>query len=282
MAATVTTTERRIGLPRFECHLREAGEGPPVVLLHGWPQDGGMWAPVIDALARSHRVLAPDLRGFGHSGSPPGDYSKRALAADVVDLLDAEGIERATVIGHDWGGWLAWLLALEHGERVTRFVSLDTPPPSGIRASPGQLPQTLVYGSYQLALATPVVGLRFARSERAMRAVFAAASARGLSRERIEAYVASTTREDNARAAVALYRTFLLDELPGVVRGTYAHGSPDAPGLVVMGGESPVAKMAGIPRGDRNLEVEVLPGVGHFMVDEAPDQVTERIEAFIP
>jgi pimeloyl-ACP methyl ester carboxylesterase len=74
-----------------------------------------------------------DLRGFGWSEAPPGDYAKATLAADVLALLDAEGIDRVRIIGHDWGAYAAFLLALDHTERIDRLLALDIVPPwSGV------------------------------------------------------------------------------------------------------------------------------------------------------
>src|SRR3954464_9761059 len=85
-------------------HYAEAGSGPPLVLLHGWPQHWWAWRKVLLALAGTHRVVCPDLRGLGWSDAPPGNYAKEAWAADVVALLDALGLERVDLAGHDWGG----------------------------------------------------------------------------------------------------------------------------------------------------------------------------------
>src|SRR5215208_3028446 len=90
-------------------HYAEAGTGEPVLLLHGWPQHWWCWRHLIAPLAEGHRVLAPDLRGWGWSDAPPGDYAKATFAADVLGLMDAEGIASATLIGHDWGGYAAFL-----------------------------------------------------------------------------------------------------------------------------------------------------------------------------
>jgi pimeloyl-ACP methyl ester carboxylesterase len=80
-------------------------------------------------LARDHRVLAPDLRGWGWSDAPEGDYAKATLAEDIVGLLDVEGIERVRIIGHDWGAYTALLMALTCPKRVERVVALDIAPP---------------------------------------------------------------------------------------------------------------------------------------------------------
>ena len=85
-------------------HVAEAGEGDPVLLLHGWPQHHYMWRGVIERLAPQYRLLAPDLRGFGWTDTPDTGYDGETFASDQVALLDALEIERVKVVGHDWGG----------------------------------------------------------------------------------------------------------------------------------------------------------------------------------
>ncbi len=110
--------------------VRRAGEGPPVVLLHGYPQHHVCWHRVAPALvAEGFSVICPDLRGYGRSAKPVGgDYAKRAMAVDVVDLLDHLGHERAAVVGHDRGARVAYRTALDHPERVSRLAVLDIMP----------------------------------------------------------------------------------------------------------------------------------------------------------
>src|SRR3954454_19753989 len=148
---------RDIDAGGIRLHVAEAGDGPPLLLLHGWPQHWWSWRHLIPALAERHRVLVPDLRGWGWSDAPPGDYAKTTFAADMIALLDAEGIDRVSVVGHDWGGLTAFLLALEHAKRVERLVALDTAPRGRGRRQPRHLALPL-FGSYQLAVATPFVG----------------------------------------------------------------------------------------------------------------------------
>src|SRR3954463_1019605 len=152
-------THRDVDIGDVRLHVAQAGDGEPLLLLHGWPQHWWAWRRVIPRLAERHRVLAVDLRGWGWSDAPPGDYAKATFADDVVALLDAEGLDRVSVVGHDWGGYTAVLLALEHAERVERMVALDIPPPWPGPPRPRHLALPLV-GSYAVAVATPVVGPR--------------------------------------------------------------------------------------------------------------------------
>ncbi|HYJ20397.1 MAG TPA: alpha/beta fold hydrolase, partial [Solirubrobacterales bacterium] len=108
-------SHRTVRARGLDFHVAEAGSGDDVVLcLHGWPQHWYEWRHLMPALADRHRVLALDLRGFGWSEAPPKGYEKENLASDVLAVLDQLGIERVKLVGHDWGGWVGFLLCL-HG-----------------------------------------------------------------------------------------------------------------------------------------------------------------------
>lgn len=114
-------------------HLRHAGSGPPLLLLHGFPQTHVMWAGVAPALAQRFTVVCADLRGYGRSGCPPSDaghapYAKRAMAQDMVDAMRRLGHERFAVAGHDRGGRVAYRMALDHPERVEALAVFDIVP----------------------------------------------------------------------------------------------------------------------------------------------------------
>ncbi len=134
-------TETRLGfvqLPALRLHVAQAGPvaGPPVVLLHGFPEFWWGWRRQIGPLAEAGlRVIAPDQRGYHLSEKPRGlaAYSLDRLAEDVVGLLDALGLERAAVVGHDWGAAVAWWTALRFPERVERLAILNTPHPAAFR-----------------------------------------------------------------------------------------------------------------------------------------------------
>ena len=125
---------RDLTLPDVEIHFAIAGSGPPVLLLHGHPQTHVAWRKVAPALVDAgYQVIAPDLRGYGDSGKPESDalhaaYSKRAMAADQIALMNALGHERFAVVGHDRGGRVAHRLALDHPAAVTRLAVLDIAP----------------------------------------------------------------------------------------------------------------------------------------------------------
>jgi pimeloyl-ACP methyl ester carboxylesterase len=123
-----SVTERRLQANGLTFNLAEAGSGPPVLLLHGFPDCWRLWRHQLPALAEAgHRVLAPDLRGFGGTDKPERaeDYKMRTLVGDAVGLLDALGVDRAAVVGHDWGAALAWMVAMFAPDRVSRLVAVS-------------------------------------------------------------------------------------------------------------------------------------------------------------
>ena len=116
-----------------EIAFRHAGTGPPLLLLHGFPQTNMMWHRIAPALAAHFTVIAADLRGYGDSSAPPGDadhttYTKRAMAADMVRLMECLGHDSFMVAGHDRGGRVAHRMARDHAARVRRIAVLDIAP----------------------------------------------------------------------------------------------------------------------------------------------------------
>ncbi len=109
-------------------HVLTAGEGPPMVLLHGWPQTSYAWRKVIPALAERFRVVAPDLRGMGDSDKPASGYDMRTVATDLYELVRALRLERPYLVGHDWGGLVARRFALDRPGQAARLAILDVVP----------------------------------------------------------------------------------------------------------------------------------------------------------
>jgi pimeloyl-ACP methyl ester carboxylesterase len=116
-------------------HTTMTGQGPPVLLLHGFPDTHLVWRKQVGVLAAAgYRVLAPDLRGYGRSDAPGGivDYTLEKLRGDVLGVLDALKIDKVSLVGHDWGGLIGWQLAALAPQRIERLVALSTGHPSAI------------------------------------------------------------------------------------------------------------------------------------------------------
>jgi pimeloyl-ACP methyl ester carboxylesterase len=280
----VGVTHRDVHVNGVRLHVAEAGEGPPLVLLHGWPQHWWAWRHLIPALARTHRVIAPDLRGWGWSDAPPGDYAKATFAADTLALLDAEGLDRISLIGHDWGGYAAFLLALEHPERVERLAALDIVPPWGGRTLPRPRHLALpLLASYQALLATPGVGPRTMTAGTGLvRTIIRAGSGPGArwSDEELDVYARVLRAPARARATSACYRTFLTRELPASVRRGDRSGDLHVPTLLLLGQASAMRRILD-PRSAPNLRVETVPRAGHFLPEESPGEVLRRAVPFL-
>ncbi len=128
------TDLRRIALSTgVELDVQLAGDraAPPVILLHGFPESHRTWRRIVPDLARDHFVVAPDQRGYARSSKPEGveAYAAGKIVADLLALADALGIDRFTLVGHDWGGAVAWMAALGHPHRVARLVIVNAPHP---------------------------------------------------------------------------------------------------------------------------------------------------------
>jgi pimeloyl-ACP methyl ester carboxylesterase len=110
-------------------HVRVGGQGPAVVLLHGFGDTGDMWAPMAADLARDHRVVVPDLRGMGLSSHPEGGYDKRTQAADIRLVLTQLNLDRAAIVGHDIGTMVAYAYAVRYPDKTEKLVVMDAPVP---------------------------------------------------------------------------------------------------------------------------------------------------------
>lgn len=120
---------RQIASNGATIHVRTGGDGPAVLLLHGYGETGDMWAPMAIDLARDHRVVVPDLRGMGLSGKPAGGFDKKTQGVDMAGVLDDLKIERVDLVTHDIGNMVGYAFAAQFPERVRRFALIDAPLP---------------------------------------------------------------------------------------------------------------------------------------------------------
>ena len=229
-----------------------------------------MWRDVIPLVAPHARVLAPDFRGFGWTDVPGGGYEKDQLMRDVLALLDELGIEQCSVAGHDWGGYVGFLLALEHPERVQRLLALSVVPPWPARSLTTALDAWRL--AYMPLLSTP----------RAGRVAGRALARRGLPAE-ADAFV-DRLHGERGRATEQLYRTFLLHELPRLAGGRYSAAQLQVESELLLGSRDPVLTTRAVKdaaaQTDR-LELELVADAGHFIVDEKPELVTDRLLAML-
>lgn len=279
-------SHRTVRARGLEFHLAEAGSGDDVILcLHGWPQHWYEWRHLMPALADRHRVLALDLRGFGWSDAPRGGYEKENLATDVLAVLDELGIERVKLVGHDWGGWIGFLLCLRAPQRFERYLALNILPPwVSVRAMAPHLWRFW----YQWMILAPGLGYRLHRGGALVPKVLVGASSRRepWDERTLSAFGDAFTEPARARAAVQMYRVFNLRETTPIMRGRYARARLTVPTRMLFGADDRALRpevLAGYERHADDMEVEFVPGCGHFIADEMPELVAERArELFAP
>jgi pimeloyl-ACP methyl ester carboxylesterase len=271
---------RQVRISELSLHVAEAGEGDPVVMVHGWPQHWYIWRGVIPRLAKRYRVICPDLRGLGWSDAPASGYEKETMASDILRLMDELGLERVKFVGHDWGGLAGFFMCLREPKRVDRFLVMNTGHPwprVGVRELP-----SIWRLWYQAVLSAPLLGERVVRSM--VDLTYRAGVRQELvSREEWDHYVAQFEERDRARACVQIYRSFLLRELPAAARGRYREDRLKVPTRFLLSEGDPVVQpemVEQVREHADDFDLEVVPGHGHFLPDEAPDLVADRALAF--
>ena len=264
-------------------HVAIAGKGDPVVLLHGWPEHWYAWRAVIPRLADRYKVICLDLRGFGWTEIAWTGFEKENMADDVLAVLDALEIDKARIVGHDWGGWIGFLLALRAPERVERLVAIGVPTPW----SP-LTPRNVVAArrfAYMALLAAPFLGQRLVQRpvflRRRMRKW--ASKRAAWSGEDMRIFTRELRAPTRARASALLYRAFLTRELLPVIGGRYRDQRLRTPTLLLHGGRDPLTPpgfFEGVERHADDLRVQTIKGAGHFLHEERPKAVARRIRRF--
>ncbi|MBO0904766.1 alpha/beta fold hydrolase [Jiella sonneratiae] len=286
-------SERIIPGEGAEIFCRIGGDGPPLLLLHGYPETGAMWAGIAGRLAARFSLVVPDLRGYGRSSVPANDaenraFSKRQMGRDMAAVMTALGHERFAVAGHDRGGRVAYRMGFDMPERVTKLAVLDIVPVAevwegmGAReamktyhwpflAQPHPMPETLI-------AADPVYYLKHT-----MASWTKAGSLDGFSPEAIAEYAAAFAKPENVHGACNDYRAGATIDWRLDREDREAGRRIAAPLLALWGA-------AGIPgEGENPLDVwsrwaETVEGraidAGHFIVEEAPDETLAALAAF--
>ena len=276
----------RIDTGGCEIHALAGGSGPPLLLLHGYPQTHVMWHKVAPSLAERFTVIAPDLRGYGASAKPAAGnryegYSKRTMASDMVRLMQSFGHERFALAGHDRGGRVSYRLALDHPARVSRLVTLDIiptldtfeqaagPAARGLwhwyfLAKPPPLPERLIAAERRLFLDQVLTDWAGARE--------------AITDDAFAAYLAAWT-DDTIRATCDDYRAGARVDCAHDAADREAGRTISCPLLALWGGENrdlvPAWKRWATDVHGVGLDC------GHFMAEEAPDEVVAAMLAFL-
>jgi pimeloyl-ACP methyl ester carboxylesterase len=269
-------------------HVACAGDSgsEPLLMLHGWPQHWWTWRKLIGPLSERYRVLCPDLRGFGWSQAPRGHYLKVDLADDVIALADALGLGRFRLAGHDWGGFAGFHVCRKRPDRVSHYAAAGIShlwPRSDLTAR--QRLDLVRRLWYQFVIASPLLGRQVVQRVPALtRTVFAKAAARpgAFTPADVDSFTAQWAERDRARAAVAVYRSFLTRELPELARGAYRDEVVATPTVILVGAKDPVITvdaLTGAGGNLPNLELRELAGVGHFVPEEAPEEMLAAMRA---
>jgi pimeloyl-ACP methyl ester carboxylesterase len=263
---------------RLRMHIARAGEsGPPLILLHGWPQHWYVWRHVIPRFAERYRVICPDLRGLGWTEAPADGYEDESLASDVLALLDALQLPRVFLIGHDWGLQAGFRLCLREPDRIDRFVALNDVHPW---SRPSLRDALDVWRFWYIGvLAAPAVGGWLLRNHPGfVRLLIRSWSARNVwTDQELNGFAERLREPERARASVQYYRT-LLREFP-LVPGRYRDRTLRTPTLLLFGADDGVVRphqLHGYEGHADDMRVELIPGVGHFIAEEAPELVVDR------
>lgn len=260
-------------------HVRVGGKGPAVVLLHGYGETGDMWAPMAAELAKDHTVIVPDLRGLGLSSKPASGFDKKTQAGDVAGVLDSLKIDKADLVTHDIGNMVGFAFAARYRDRATKLVLIDAPLPG--------------VGPWEEILKTPMLWhFRFGGPD--MERLVAG-------RERI--YLDRFWNEFSANPAkfseASREHYAKLYALPGAMHSGFSQfaafdqdavdnkafldqGKLTIPVLALGGEKSFGTMMATVSKaGADNVEGGVVPGSGHWIMEENPQATVAMVSAFL-
>ena len=259
-------------------HYLVAGKGAPVYLLHGYAQTSHMWRPLIAELAKTHTVIAPDLRGFGESAKPEGGYDKKTMAKDIHALAASLGHRRVGVVGHDIGLMVAYAYAAQYPAEVDRIALMDAFLPGVGDWTSVWLLRDLwhfhFYGKTPLALVDGRERIYFEHFWND----FAADPAKSVSEADRQFYTKAYAQPGAMRSGFEVFRAFEQDAKDF---GDLSKTKLKMPMLVLTGekasGEFLITQGRLVAE---NVQGVVIKGSGHWLIDEAPGQVIPTLLAF--
>jgi pimeloyl-ACP methyl ester carboxylesterase len=282
---TETFTSRYIDAGDIRQHAVIGGAGPPLLLVHGWPENWYAWRLLMPALARDFEVIAVDQRGMGLTEKPRDGYDAGTLAGDLIALMDALGYERFAVVGHDTGYIIGYALAADHPDRVDRVALAELPGPLGVNPSPplfipepinnrlwhipfnrvnDELTEQLVRGREDIFF-----GYEFAIQ----------AGGKKLPDDVQRYYFDLFSDPDILRGSFGLYRA--LDTT--LAQNEQRKSRPLTMPVLAIGGAESWGEEAGngIKAAATDVQTVVIPGVGHWVAEQAPEELLTALSVFL-
>jgi haloacetate dehalogenase len=266
-------------------HFLEAGSGPPVVLLHGFPETSFAWRFQIPELAKAFRVIAPDLRGYGETDKPPGGYDKRNMANDLVSLLNALELEKIALIGHDRGARVATRFAKDHPALLDRLVVMDNVPTRIVaREFDAEKAKAYWFFTFNLVPDLPEA-LITGREDLWLRHLFSdwCYNPHSISGDAFETYVKAYRRPGAIRGAMADYRANAEDNAQDRLDAAVKIGCPV---LALWGADfyavAGMFDMAAVWKEMADdLRTFSIPRCGHLPQEEQPEVVNQLLLDFL-
>ena len=280
---TGTFTSRYVDTGDLRQHVVTGGQGPPLLLVHGWPQTWYAWRLVMPDLARDFQVIAPDQRGTGLSGKPSDGYDTGTLAGDLVALMDALGHQRFAMAGHDTGMWIGYALAADHPGRVARLAVAETPlpglSPSPPLFAPARLNNALWHFAF-IRLAEVNDQLVAGREDVYFGWQFASKAAKKLPDYAVRHYVDTLAASpETLHASFAIYRALDATIAQNQQRKNRRLTLP----VLAIGGQYSLGEQVAdtMKLGADDVQALVVPGCAHWVPEETPEETLAALTAFL-
>jgi pimeloyl-ACP methyl ester carboxylesterase len=275
-------TSRYVQTGEVRLHAVIGGDGPPLLLVHGWPESWYAWRLVMPALARDFTVIAVDQRGIGLSDKPADGYDTGTLAGDLVGLMDALGHDRFSVVGHDTGFAIGYALAADHPERVDRIALAEIPGPPSPAASPPVFVPSFVNNKLWHIPFNRVEGipeqLITGREDIYFGYEFAIQGGT-LPADLIAYYVSLVSNPDSLRGSLGFYRG--LDAT--LAQNSERTSLPLPMPVLAIGGAASYGDHVGDAMKPlaNDVQTVVIAGAGHWVAEEAPDELLAALTDFL-
>ena len=280
-----TFTSRFVHANGLRQHVVIGGNGPPLLLVHGWPQTWYAWRMLMPVLARDFTVIAVDQRGIGLTGKPRDGYDAGTLAGDLAALMDALGHERFAVVGHDTGFIISYTLAADNRERIDRVALAEIPGPPGATAGPALFSaegfnNRLWHIAFNRVNDELIVDMVRGNADAFYRYEFTIQGGPALPEHAIAYYIGLYNRDRDAlRATFGLYRAWDATLAQNMKRKSPRLTIP----VLGIGGEKSWADRVGHETEEvaEHVQSVVIPGAGHWVAEQAPEEMLAALTAFL-